>query len=393
MSATRTTTAPSTSSAWTTATWWPACAWCRRSPSGCSRPSGPSASAWRPSGIRGGRGSHRRRAARTRGQRLLCSAGLFARGWLEARRMGYSRAVGAATEAMRALYGGLGVHLDMLGSSRRAWGEERLPVEFSGAADAVSRAIARREALARADGEPVGAGTRRSLLARAGGLAAGALVMVGVPEAIAATPAARRVGSGPTDRHTIGFISRIDQAGRSLVSVGWLTRVQGLPESSLYARRPGHDSTSPSRVRRVDGALHGRERGEDPGDLGAGRGDQHGRARAAPGSSSCPTAARRSTTRRRSPPARRSRRSRPRVPDQPGVDTPDHAARRSAPTSPSEAHGPSRSTASATSSAGPDSPGRCAPTAAECAPKPTTPRSQIFLSGRHGGDGRERAAG
>lgn len=180
-----------------------------------------------------------------RGDSASVLGGLFARAWLEARRMGYSRAVGAATEAMRALYGGLGVHLDTLGSSRRVWGEERLPVEFSGAADAVSRAIARREALARADGEPVGAGTRRSLLARAGGLAAGALVMVGVPEAIAATPA-RRVGSGPTDRHTIGFISRIDQAGRSLTSVGWLTRAQGLPESALYTRPPATISTSPS---------------------------------------------------------------------------------------------------------------------------------------------------
>ena len=52
--------------------------------------------------------------------------------------------------------------------------------------------------------------------------------------------------TGLRHRHTIGFISRIDQAGRSLTSVGWLTRAQGLPESALYTRPPATISTSPS---------------------------------------------------------------------------------------------------------------------------------------------------
>jgi N-acyl-L-homoserine lactone synthetase len=180
-----------------------------------------------------------------RGDSPLVLAGLFARGWLEARRMGYSRAVGTATDAMQTLYGGLGLQLDVLGAPRRIWGEERSPVEFSGAADGVSQAVARREAMARVEAEAIGAGTRRSLLAKAGGLAAGALVMVGVPEAVAATPA-RRVGSGPTDRHTIGFVAQIDQVGLALSSVGWLTRMQGVPESALFTRPPATSSSSPS---------------------------------------------------------------------------------------------------------------------------------------------------
>jgi N-acyl-L-homoserine lactone synthetase len=185
--------------------------------------------------------SRSHRATRT----PLVLAGLFARGWLEARRMGYRRAIGAGTDRILALYRSLGVHLDVLGPPRRVRGEERSPVEFSGAADAVARAVARREAIDRVEDEAIGSGTRRDLLARAGGLAAGALLMIGVPEASAAAPG-RRVGSGPTDRQTIGFVAQIDQAGVSLGSYGWLTRVEGLPESALYTRPPATSSSNPA---------------------------------------------------------------------------------------------------------------------------------------------------
>ena len=175
------------------------------------------------------------------GRSHLILAGLFARGWLEARDMGFDRVVGAVSDRALDLYRGLGVGLEVLGPPREHWGEERSPVELAGADEEVSRALVNVDDLA---GEGDGPLTRRGLLARVGGVA-GALAVVGLPELAAGAPAARRVGSGATDRRTIGFVARIDQTGLALVSYGWLTRVNGLAESSLFTGGPATSSTDP----------------------------------------------------------------------------------------------------------------------------------------------------
>ena len=179
---------------------------------------------------------------RRAGRSHLILAGLFAQGWLEARAMGFDRVIGAVSDRALDLYRGLGVELDVLGPGREHWGEERRPVEFSGADEDVSRALASLEDPE--EEEEAGPLTRRGLLARVGGVA-GALAVVGLPEVAAGAPAARRVGSGPTDRRTIGFVARIEQTGLALVSYGWLTRVNGLAESSLFAGGPATSSSDP----------------------------------------------------------------------------------------------------------------------------------------------------
>jgi hypothetical protein len=106
--------------------------------------------------------------------------GLAARGWLEARARGLERVVGSASDAAIALYEALGMAVTPLGPAREHWGEERRPIEIAGADDPLPFV---RAAVARADHDAPAAGiSRRGLLARAGGVAAGVL-LVGVAEA------------------------------------------------------------------------------------------------------------------------------------------------------------------------------------------------------------------
>lgn len=85
--------------------------------------------------------------------------------------------------------------------------------------------------------------TRRGLL-EAGGLAAGGVVVLGLPtDAGAAAAAGRRVGSGPTDRRSIGLLMAVRQIGPSLVGFGYLTRVRGLGNAQLFTTPPATKST------------------------------------------------------------------------------------------------------------------------------------------------------
>jgi N-acyl-L-homoserine lactone synthetase len=183
----------------------------------------------------------------------LVMAGLFARGWLETRRLGLDRLVGTATDQMIRLYRALGIEVTVLGPARPHWGEERRPVELAGAEDLVRVALRRHaEEEGRPGEEPeddpapepalTAPLTRRRLLAHAGGVAAGALLVVGVPEAMAQRP----VGAGPTDRRTIDFLATVDQVGRALTAHGTLTRVAGLGPAALFTRPPGVSSNDPA---------------------------------------------------------------------------------------------------------------------------------------------------
>ena len=64
----------------------------------------------------------------------LIMAGLFARGWLAAREQGFDRFVGQVTPLLSDLYRGLGLTVTVLGPARTYFGEERFPIEVSGAA-------------------------------------------------------------------------------------------------------------------------------------------------------------------------------------------------------------------------------------------------------------------
>lgn len=95
------------------------------------------------------------------------------------------------------------------------------------------------------DGErTAGELTRRGLIAGAGGAVAGGLLVIGVPSAVGA-PRRKRVGSGRTDRHSVGFLGQINQEGPTLTVFGYLTRVQGLSTSALYTVPPAVNSTNP----------------------------------------------------------------------------------------------------------------------------------------------------
>ena len=72
--------------------------------------------------------------------------------------------------------------------------------------------------------------TRRTLLAGAGGLAAGAAV---APSAAAAT--VRTVGVDPEARDAMEVIGRIVQDGDALTGFGYLTHIAGLPAAELAA--------------------------------------------------------------------------------------------------------------------------------------------------------------
>jgi N-acyl-L-homoserine lactone synthetase len=61
--------------------------------------------------------------------------GLFARGWLAARELGFDRVVGQATPQLMDLYRGLGLEVVELGPSGTYFGEERVPIEITGHTD------------------------------------------------------------------------------------------------------------------------------------------------------------------------------------------------------------------------------------------------------------------
>lgn len=82
--------------------------------------------------------------------------------------------------------------------------------------------------------------TRRRLIA--GGAVAGGLLVIGVPSAVAAK---RQVGSGRTDRHSVGFLGQINQEGPTLTVFGYMTRVEGLATSALYTTPPAVNSNDP----------------------------------------------------------------------------------------------------------------------------------------------------
>lgn len=159
-------------------------------------------------------------------------AALFAAGWLHARRGGVSRVVAAAAPPLIALYRALGLRLLELGPPIPLAGEDRVPFMVVGADDAVP---------APERGSRI---TRRALLAGSVA-AAGGLAVVGVPSAVG-QGAARGVGTGPTDRATLGLIARVTQEGRELTALGHLTRVRGLPPRALFTRTPATSTNDPA---------------------------------------------------------------------------------------------------------------------------------------------------
>jgi hypothetical protein len=82
--------------------------------------------------------------------------------------------------------------------------------------------------------------TRRGLIA--GGAAVGTIALAG---SAGAQSGARQVGSGASDRHTVGLVGRIDQAGREIVGMAALTRIEGVAVGDLFTRPPATTSTDP----------------------------------------------------------------------------------------------------------------------------------------------------
>ena len=161
--------------------------------------------------------------------------GLFARAWLETRALGQRRIVASAPPGLVELYRTLGVRLTELGPPRRHRGVERVPVELAGVEDRPAFAADR----------PSRSITRRSLLVSGAAAAAGGALVVGVPALAAQGPPPRTVGAPATDRPTIGLIAQVDQVGRELTALGRLTRLQGVPLAALTTRPPGFSSTDP----------------------------------------------------------------------------------------------------------------------------------------------------
>lgn len=64
--------------------------------------------------------------------------GLFARGWLLARQLGYDRVVGQASPAILDLYRQLGLTVVVLGEPTTYFGEARYPIEIAGAEQRLS---------------------------------------------------------------------------------------------------------------------------------------------------------------------------------------------------------------------------------------------------------------
>jgi hypothetical protein len=179
----------------------------------------------------------------------LVLAGLAARAWLEARALGLERVVGVGSERAIGLYEGLGMTVTALGPSRWHWGEERSPIEIAGAEDPLPfvRAPSATTELGPEEDAAEDGVSRRGLLARAGGVAAGVL-LVGLADAAAGAPSARGVGAGATDRRTVDFLVRVDQTGRDLSVYGWLTRMEGLSPAQLQVGPTPIASTDPAAV-------------------------------------------------------------------------------------------------------------------------------------------------
>ena len=168
--------------------------------------------------------------------------GLFAAGWLEARALGFGDVAGAATPANIEIYRAMGMRVLELGPPRTGAGEARAPFLVTGA----DRGLLRHGVGASEPSRAPAPLTRRRLLAGTAAAAAGGLIVLGLPGAGAAQSRPRPVGTGPTDRTTLGVIARIDQEGRDLVATGHLVRLLGLPLTSLFTRPPGTVSTDPS---------------------------------------------------------------------------------------------------------------------------------------------------
>ena len=173
---------------------------------------------------------------------LAAVGGLFAAGWLEARGLGFANVAGSATPANIALYRAMGMRLVELGPPRPGAGGGRAPFLVTGADHPLLRHGVGAPGASR-EAPPL---TRRRLLAGTAAAAAGGLVVLGLPGAGAAQSRPRAVGTGPTDRTTLGMIARIDQEGRDLVATGHLVRLLGLSFSSLFTRPPGTVSTDPA---------------------------------------------------------------------------------------------------------------------------------------------------
>jgi N-acyl-L-homoserine lactone synthetase len=173
----------------------------------------------------------------------LVMTGLAARAWREGRARGVGRVVGIASDVAVALYEGLGMVVTPLGPPRTHWGEERAPIEIAGAHDPVS--FVRPPAAPEPPPDGARGLSRRSLLASAGGVAAGVL-LIGVAEAAAQAPRARPAGVGPTDRRSIEFLVQVRQEARDLTVQGWLTHVQGLSPGQLVTGPTPTRSTDPA---------------------------------------------------------------------------------------------------------------------------------------------------
>jgi hypothetical protein len=89
--------------------------------------------------------------------------------------------------------------------------------------------------------------TRRGLLGETGGMAAGGLLVLGLPDSAEAARRRRRaeVGAGRTDRHTVRILGQIQQVGTSLTAFGYVTRARGLSNSALFTRPPGKTTNDP----------------------------------------------------------------------------------------------------------------------------------------------------
>ena len=85
--------------------------------------------------------------------------------------------------------------------------------------------------------------TRRGLLEAGGAAAAGGALILGLPEMADAAAPGRRIGSGPTDRRSIGLLMAVRQSGPALIGLGYFTRVRGLDNAQLFTTPPAVRST------------------------------------------------------------------------------------------------------------------------------------------------------
>jgi hypothetical protein len=81
--------------------------------------------------------------------------------------------------------------------------------------------------------------TRRKMLAGAGGLAA-----AGVVPAQAEAAVARRVGEPADGTAAAELIGRLDQVGDAITGYGYLTRIHGLTQASLFRGNPHNEASA-----------------------------------------------------------------------------------------------------------------------------------------------------